>query len=151
MSRDVIEPWATAMVAAKLVDPRNGRPSMRALATAAGTTASTISHMMYGTRATKREVLESVIVALRMTDRADIVEEWVGRARTQVEPFKPHPDANLLTSDEQKAVNEIIRLMALSKKRGGEAGLPHSSPGVSASRAAARLSASRASSRSTCS
>lgn len=125
------------MVAARLVDPRNGRPSMRQLAVAAGTTTSTISAMMHGTRATQNDVVERVAVALKMQDRVDEVMSWVDRERTQVHPFDPHPDANLLTTDEQEAINEIIRLMALPKKRGGgdrgissaPIGAPDSGPG----------------------
>jgi hypothetical protein len=117
VSREVPEPWASALVAAKLTDPRNGKPSMRALAAKARTTTTTISAMMYGERETKNDVVERVTNALGMEDRVVMVMGWVDRERTQARPFSPHPDANLLTTDEQEAINEIIRLMALPKKR----------------------------------
>lgn len=115
----MVEPWAAAMIAAKLVDPRNGRPSMRALAVAADTTTSTVSHMMAGTRDTGGDVIQRIAEALNMGDRANKVTRWVGHARTAPKPFVAHRDADLLTSEEQEAVNELIRLMALPKKRGG--------------------------------
>jgi transcriptional regulator with XRE-family HTH domain len=119
VSTEVTEPWASAMVAAKLVDPRNGRASMRALAERAGTTTSTISKMIAGTRVTSNEVVERVADALGMSERVGEVMSWVDRVRSEAKPFSPHPDANLLTSEEQEAINEMIRLLALSKKAQG--------------------------------
>lgn len=123
MKREAVEPWASAMVAVGLVDGREGvrkeQPSMRKLADKAETTTSTIVAMMYGTRDTSNEVIERVAEALGMADQVGIVMGWVARERTKIRPFEPHPDANLLTTDEQEAVNEVIRLLALSKKRGG--------------------------------
>lgn len=111
VSRQVPEPWASAMERARLVDPRNGRPSMSALAQEVGTHTSTISAMMAGTRKTNTSLVAKVAVALRMEDRVDEVFAWIGRQRTEAEPFTPHPDADLLTSEERQAVNELIRLM----------------------------------------
>lgn len=117
-ARDVPEPWATALVRANLVDPRNGRPSMRALAEAADAHTTTIAAMMYGTRQTQGSLIARVAVALRMEDRVNEIFGWVGRARTETEPFSPHPDSDLLTSDERQAVNELIRLMVAGRKAG---------------------------------
>ncbi len=117
MSKEVIEPWAEPMVAAKLVDRRNGKASMRALAEKAGTTTSTISAMIHGTRDTGADVLERVAVALDVP--VDRITQWAGKVRTEVKPFTPHRDANLLTAEEQQAVNELIRLLALPKREKG--------------------------------
>lgn len=123
VSRDVPPPWADAMIRARLVDPRNGRPSMSRLAEAAQTHASTISAMMYGTRQTSPEVVERVVDALFAHEadshrRRREVNGWIGRALSEdAAPFVPHPDAALLSPVEQKAVNEMIRLLAASKKQ----------------------------------
>lgn len=121
MRAEVPEPWAAAMIAAGFVDSRykSDIPSMRRLADAAGTTTSTISAMIAGTRDTDGAIVQRVAEALGLSESAGEVERWVGHSRTANKPFVPHRDANLLTSDEQAAVNELIRLMALPKKRGG--------------------------------
>jgi hypothetical protein len=120
VSNEVPEPWASAMIAANLTDPRYTRPvpSRRKLAEAADTTTSTVSAMIAGTRDTNGSIVQRVAEALGMGDQADVVARWVGLARTQAKPFVPHRDADLLTAEEQEAVNEIIRLMALAKKGG---------------------------------
>lgn len=94
---------------------------MRRLAEVAGTTPSTISAMINGTRDTSSAIVQRVAEALRMGDRVAQVSEWVGLARTEVRPFQPHRDADLLTAEEQEAINEMIRLLAAPKKRGGGA------------------------------
>lgn len=123
--KTVPEQWAALLVEAKLVDPRNGAPSMRKLAEAADTHPTTISAMMYGERETKPEVVDAVVEAIAMRIRADDqrrsnlrreIHLMVGRALQESEPFALHPDADLLTPAERKAVNEMIRLLALSKK-----------------------------------
>lgn len=126
MSRDVPEPWASRMMRAGLTDPRNGRPSMTKLAEAAGTHPSTVGAMMYGTRKTSQDVIDRVAAALwpgvaDAARRRREVREWVGQALETASPFEPHPDADLLTMKERQAVNELIRLLAASKRQGGEA------------------------------
>ncbi len=122
MKRDVPEPWAAALVKAKLVDRRNGMPSMTALAKASGVHASTIGEMMYGTRKTQKETVDKVAAAIfpegsstHWDRRRRDVHRWVGRA-LGTRPFEPHPDADLLDAREQWTVNELIRLLALSKR-----------------------------------
>lgn len=108
------------MIAAGFTDPRYKKrdvASMGRLAEAAKTRTSTISHMMAGTRDTGADIVDRVAEALGV-DRNE-VGRWVGRARTAPKPFEPHRDADLLTSEEQEAVNELIRLLALPKKREG--------------------------------
>ncbi len=122
---EVPEGWAELLVAARFVDRRNGRPSMRQLAAAARTHASTISGLMYGRRDTQTPVVERVIEAIareaRMNEREvrEKVFELMHRALSDGGRFEPHEDANLLSREEQAAVNELIRLLALPKKQGG--------------------------------
>lgn len=122
MKREVPEPWATAMIEAGHVDPRykTDVASMRQLADAAGTTTSTISAMVTGSRDTDGEILNRVAAALMVDPK--VVFGWAGRARSQGRPFEPHRDADLLTAEEQDAVNELIRLLALAKRKAGEHG-----------------------------
>jgi hypothetical protein len=99
---------------------------MSRLAEAADMHASTVAAMMYGSRTSQAEKIDQVADAIsdawrlteesqRLTMRSQ-VHRAVGRALRATEPFKPHPDADLLTPMERKTVNELIRLLALSKK-----------------------------------
>lgn len=83
---------------------------MTQLAVQVGAHTSTISAMVFGSRETKPDIVEAVADALRV-DRVTVFE-WVGRARAQEKPFQPHPDADLLTAEEQDVVNHLIRLLA---------------------------------------
>lgn len=122
-SRDVPEPWAKLLTQARLVDPRNGLPSMSRLAEESGVHASTISAMMYGDRRTRPasvdKVSDTIAARLRITNpdvlRSEIAR-WVGQALGDERRFEPHPDADLLSPQERKAVNELIRLLAAPKR-----------------------------------
>lgn len=122
MKRDVPEPWATVMKKRGLVDPRNGNPSMTKLAEASDTHASTIGAMMFGDRETSAEVIARVAAALypngggNFSRRLREVNSWVGRALESAQPFQLHPDADLLTPKEREVVNDLVRLLAASKK-----------------------------------
>lgn len=81
--------------------------------------------MMYGDRQTKAESVDKVAAAIAAGMRADrregvraVVHELVGRALRVQKPFEPHPDADLLTGSERKAINELIRVMTIAKKQG---------------------------------
>lgn len=118
MSQEIPEPWASAMRKADMTDPRNGkRLSMRRLADKAETTTTTISAMIYGRRDTRPEIVE--LVAEKLGVPVQTVFEWVRMSRTEARPFTPHRDAALLDSEERDAVNELIRLLARSKRQGG--------------------------------
>lgn len=116
MSTDVPEPWASAMIRTGLVDPRNGRPSMSRLAAAVESHPSTISAMMSGSRRSRADLLERVAAALQMSDRVDEVYAWAGMARETNSPFVPHADAELLTADERKIINELIKVMVAGRR-----------------------------------
>lgn len=97
---------------------------MSALSTASGVHTSTISAMMFGERRTTPESVELVAHAIadRIPGRKDPViirvHDLIGRAMTIAEPFEVNRDVELLDADERKLVNEMIRLLAASKKRG---------------------------------
>jgi len=116
---NIPEPWHTAMVEARMVDPRytDDRPSLSRLAEVAGIHTTTVSRMVKGTAATKPEHVEAVAEALRVDVRT--VSKWVNQARTEVAPYKVPEEVNLLTKRQQDALTELIRSMAVERE-GGE-------------------------------
>lgn len=115
-SPEVPEPWASAMVAARLTDPRSGAPSMRALAAAMDTHTSTVSAMIHARRKTSSSIIARAAVALRMEDRVAEVFAWAGVSRSEADSFDPHPDADLLSAEERKAVNDLISLLVRGRR-----------------------------------
>lgn len=121
VSREVPKQWQQAM-------DRVGLSSMRRLAQATGVHTSTISAMIHGDRETSPETVYGVAEALGVD--VVTVSKWVGQARTVAEPYRPPAEADLLTSRQRKAVDEIIRVMTerdesshgAPKKRAGDAG-----------------------------
>ncbi len=87
---------------------------MSALARAVEVHTTTIGAMMFGDRATQPETVDKVAKVLGRP--RDEVYGWVGKALGVAEPFEPHADADLLDAHERKAVNELIRLLAVSKR-----------------------------------
>lgn len=115
MRREVPEPWAAAMIAAGMTDPRSStKPSWSALGRTVGSHASTLIAMADGSRATSQELVDSVADVLHIDRRS--VAQWVGRARTVRDPYRPPSDVHLLDRDERDAVSRLIVLMARSKK-----------------------------------
>jgi len=115
---DIPEPWATALVEAGFTDGRftEPRPSLRKLAEHAGVGTSTISNMIYSKRRTEQDTIDRVAEALR----ADpiLIAQWAGRERSEREPYRPHPDANLLDEQERRAINEVIGLLTKGRSDG---------------------------------
>lgn len=107
--REAPEPWATAMIKAGATDPRNAqRPSMSRLGEMAGGIGpSTITGMIYGERRTDVETIRRVADALRV--KPELVSEWAGRARAVRKPYEPPDEADLLTDQQRKALNLLIR------------------------------------------
>lgn len=105
--------WDAALVKAGFVDPRNGAPSNSALATHVGSNPSTIAHMRAGTRKPKPETVRRIADALRISVRT--LSEWVDQSRSVEAPYIAPPEADLLTHEERKAVDQLIRVMAASK------------------------------------
>ncbi len=130
MKRDVPPRWASLMVRAGLVDPRNDQASMSRLAEESGVHASTISAMMYGDRKTRVESVDKVAEAIAtrlpgddVARRARDVRALVDQAFASNKPFDLHPDAALLDQKERAVVNELIRLLARSKRASARPGL----------------------------
>ena len=109
MTRETPEPWATALKRAGLTDPRNGQPSMRALAEEVGVHTSTISDMMHGRRKSNVTTIERVAKALGV--EATTVSKWAGAPRATILPYTPPAEANLLDTRQRKALDELIRAM----------------------------------------
>src|SRR5690625_5188031 len=116
------EPWASALVRAGFTDPRysDDRPSLGALAEAAGVHTTTVSRMVHGRGKPKHENVEAVAAALRV----DVVKvsEWARQARTEAEPYRMPAEVNLLTRREQAAITELIRAMAEARREGEGSG-----------------------------
>lgn len=113
------EGWESALIAAGFIDGRAGtgdRPSWRRLALAVGVHQTTLTHMRNGERETDQATVDKVAEALHLDPR--IIAEWIGRARTERAPYEPPSEANLLSREEQDAINRLILLLAQSKKRG---------------------------------
>lgn len=110
------EPWATALVTAGYTDPRyrDDRPSLGALAEAAGLHTTTVSRMVHGRGNAKHENVVAVAEALRV----DVVEvsSWVRQARTEEAPYEFPSEVHLLSRREQDAITELIRAMAEYRK-----------------------------------
>lgn len=109
MTREIPEPWAKALKRAGLTDPRNGQPSMRALAEEVGVHTSTISDMMHGRRKSNVTTIERVAKALGV--EATTVSKWAGAPRATILPYTPPAEANLLDTRQRKALDELIRAM----------------------------------------
>lgn len=110
--------WDEALVAAGFVDRRSGKgPSWSALAQAIGTHTSTLTAMRDGERSTDQATVDKVSKALHLDPRT--VAKWIGRTRSERDPYTPPAEANLLDRDEREAIDRMIELLARSKMIGG--------------------------------
>lgn len=100
------------------------RPSIRALARAAGVPSSeTVRQMIYGESIPESDTVDAVAGALRRS--AIEVAGWVNQARAENKGWTPPVDSALLNSDERQALDRLIRLMVADRKpkrwpRGGQ-------------------------------
>lgn len=118
MNSDIPEPWSSALVAARLTDPRyaDDRPSLSRLAEVAGIHPTTVSRMVKGShRANPANV---ALVAAALGRNVVEVSEWVRQARTVREPYQVPSEVNLLTDREQSAISELIRSIAANREVG---------------------------------
>lgn len=97
-----------------------GRPSMRQLADRAGLAPETVRRLVFGYVDPDAETVNAVATALGRDVRE--VWAWVGDRRTVAEPYQPPAEADLLDERERKALDEVIRLLAASKRKAGEHG-----------------------------
>ena len=120
MADEPVEPWASAMRDRGIGDPRNGRPSVRALAIAAGVAPETVRRMLTGLGSASQASVQAVADALGKDVRT--VNEWVGQTRSVRKPYSPPNEAHLLTDAERAAVDLMIRTIAKAREEGVPSG-----------------------------
>ena len=113
---DIPDRWAKAMLKADIGDPRNGKPSMRALADASGLSPETVRRVVHGLSEPSGEVVQRLADALHVDTRT--LGKWVGQVRAVRPPFEPHRDANLMTTEEREQVNKLIGLLTRNRRIG---------------------------------
>lgn len=93
-----------------------GSPSIRALARAAQEVTGTarpsveaVRRLIHGTVASEPGTIAAVAGALRVDVRK--VSGWAGGSRTVAQSYRPPPEADLLTTRQRKALDQIIRVM----------------------------------------
>lgn len=114
------EPWASAMVDRKLVDPRNGNASFTRAAEAAEVGVQTLIDLVFGNKTTSPATVEAVAAALDVD--LVTVSEWADLARTETKPYVLPPEAAYLTKAQQDAISALIRSIAPRKGRGSDVG-----------------------------
>lgn len=105
--------WDDALVAAGLVDPRNGNPSRNQLARRVGMSAGALNAVMDNRSTPRAATIQKIADALGLDVR--IVSDWVGQKRTERGPYTPPAEADLLTDRQRKAVDEIIRAIVAER------------------------------------
>ncbi|MET7771406.1 helix-turn-helix transcriptional regulator [Nocardia sp. NPDC005366] len=106
--RAVPEPWASAMAAAN-IDSRNE------LADLAGLHATTVSRLIDNPELLPTlDTLRAVAKALKLDVRD--VSHWAGLDLDTDEPFIPTPDATMLSREQRKLVNELIRALVATNR-----------------------------------
>lgn len=113
----MIPEWDEALRAAGYVDQRSGkRGSWRGLSHEIGVHVTTLTSMARGERETDQAIVNKVADALGVDQLT--IAEWIGRERTERRPFQPVDGADLMTKDEQAAINSLITLLVRDRKRG---------------------------------
>lgn len=108
-----LQHWDDALVAAGLVDPRNGNPSFNQLAKRVGVSSSTVNAIVMRKQTPRAATIQKIADALGLDVR--IVSDWVGQKRTERGPYTPPAEADLLTDRQRKAVDEIIRAIVAER------------------------------------
>ncbi len=106
--------WDRAMRKANVGDPRNGEPSMRALAERSGQSPETIRRMMRQLGSPRASTVAAVAEALGVTEKT--IAKWVGHDyQTGVilgsESYLPPAESELLTSEEREMISAIIMVL----------------------------------------
>lgn len=113
----MIPEWDEALRAAGYVDQRSGkRGSWRGLSHEIGVHVTTLTSMARGERETDQAIVNKVADALGVDQLT--IAEWIGRERTERRPFRPVDGADLMTKEEQAAINSLITLLVRDRKRG---------------------------------
>lgn len=116
MSKEVPEPWASAMVARGFV--HHERPSSSALARKAGLANETVRRMVLGIGTPEQVNVSRVADALGVARVK--VSGWCGVRRDIEESYEPPTNADLMNREERDAVSRIIQLFVDERKAGGE-------------------------------
>jgi len=114
---DVPEPWASAMLKAQIGNPRNGRPSWRALAAAVGVHPSTITAMVAGSRKRDPELVARVAKELRV--KPELVSQWLELPTRVRGPYEPPSESRYLTDPERDAITGLIKAITTDRLEGG--------------------------------
>lgn len=115
MSKEVPEHWAKAMVAKGFT--HNGKPSISRLAGRTTLAIETVRRMVFGIGSPEQAKVNQVADALGVSRIT--VNQWIGIARSVEESYEPPVDADLMDSDQRKAVDRVIQLFVDGKKAGG--------------------------------
>lgn len=107
------EPWASAMRAAEIGDPRNGRPSWNQLAARAGVSVSAITNAVKGKTRLSPPNVQRVAEALRV--KPEVVSGWL-RSTPVYGPYLPPPEAALLSDRERQGIDALIRALAQGRQ-----------------------------------
>ncbi|UAK38339.1 helix-turn-helix transcriptional regulator [Gordonia bronchialis] len=116
-TREIPEPWFTALQRANLTSALSGEPAIAPLAEKAGIRASTIHNIIDG-RTNPHGVRPSTVRAIAdaLGVKPATVQKWIGgREWGAPKGWTPPPEAELLTLRERKAVEEIIRCFAANR------------------------------------
>lgn len=108
---DIPEPWRTAMESA-------GTYSLRDLAHRSELGTSTVSHLVYGRKASSERTMQAVADTLRLP--VTTIREWAAVARGENEPFVLPPEANRLTRKDRDAVLAVVRQLAAARAEAEE-------------------------------
>jgi transcriptional regulator with XRE-family HTH domain len=109
-------PWVEAMEKAGAVDPRNGRPSWNQLAMRAGVSTTAVTNAATGKTKAKASTILRISGALHLPP--ETVSTWVGAVAPVSGPWTPVQESALLSRDERRAMDDLIRAIV----RGREAG-----------------------------
>ena len=119
------EPWAEAMRAAGIGNPRNGRPSWTQLAHRAKVSTTTVTNAVTGKTAAEAPTIQAIAAALRV--RPEVVSAWLG-VPTVRGPYVPPTEAALLLSHEREAIDQLIRAIARGREDVKDDGRPPMKP-----------------------
>lgn len=107
------EPWAEAMRAANIGNPRNGRPSWTQLAHRAGVSTTTVTNAVTGKTAAEAPTVQALAKALRV--KPETISGWLG-VPTVGGPYVPPDEASLLATHERDAIDQLIRAIARGRE-----------------------------------
>lgn len=118
-------PWADAMRAAQIGDPRNGRPSWTQLAHKAGVSTSTVTKVVTGQRKAEAPTIHALARALRV--KPEIVSDWLSIPIVRG-PWEPPSEAALLADHEREAISGLIRAIVRGREEAHDGHRPPTTP-----------------------